>query len=465
MKSPSAQSEEFLVSVGVQCHVGRVRSENQDRLTRSATPFGDLFVIADGMGGYKGGSEAAQAVVDGFSNFLKTHGEMSVRDALQLAAQNIAVELQQRAAENPELRGFGSTVVLCILKGNRATYAHAGDSRLYLVRDGRLIQVTQDHTVMQRLVSQGVVTPEQAQKHTESSALTRAIGPTPEVSLDIGVVDLQPGDALLLCSDGLWAYARHQEMEAVAVSESLTPAAVASALLRLALEGGGEDNISIQFLRLSARRAAKPAAVRPPLLHRLTPVMLSAAAVLAVGAVAVGTWNFWHPLTPADGSPPAAGSLHPAPLPPGNKATAASPAAVPGAVSQDENPPDTGNPEDSKSDDTSPDDGSGDNQPVQAHPGITARIVIIGGRSRSEPPWVASLRRQDTLSAGSAKPSPDCENLRVKEWVLYYTSDSADNAARLAHELGIQAESKEMQKGLAKECGGNIVLAAPRQQQ
>jgi PPM family protein phosphatase len=465
MKSPSSQSEDFLVSVGVQCHVGRVRNENQDRITRSATPFGDLFVVADGMGGYKGGSEAAQAVVDGFGSFLNTHGQMSVQDALQLAAQNIALDLQRRAADNPELRGFGSTVVLCILKGNRATYAHAGDSRLYLVRDGRMIQVTQDHTVMQRLVAQGVLTPDQARDHPESSVLTRAVGPTTEVSLDIGQIELQPGDALLLCSDGLWAYARHEEMEAVVTSESLTPAAAASALLRLALEGGGEDNVSIQFLRLSARQAAKPAVVHRPLLQRLTPLMLSSAAVLAVGAVTLGVWNYWHPLSTSGGALPSTSAARPGPVQSMRKPGAPVPAPAPNAAAsrnQSEDSAASDGASDGTADGAAPDAESGSATPLRPRTGITARIVIIAGDSPSEPSWFDSLRRRDALSPAPAPPSSECNQLRVNRWVLYHTSDSAEAAARLSSELQLPAESREIPKSLAKKCGGDILLASPR---
>ena len=135
---------------------------------------------------------------------------------------------------NPALKGMGSTVVLCIVRGAQATYAHVGDSRAYLVRNGKLNQLTRDHSVMERMVSQGILTPAQAKEHRTPSVLTRAIGQSADVSMDIADIALQPSDAMLLCSDGLWGYAKHEEMEAIATSASLSATAVADALLKLA---------------------------------------------------------------------------------------------------------------------------------------------------------------------------------------------------------------------------------------
>src|ERR1043165_2202084 len=100
MPTPQSQPNSLVVSVGVECNVGRERTENQDRVTRAATPFGDLFVVADGVGGYQGGSEAAQATVDGFANYLKSHGNLPLPEALQRAVRHISAELQRRSAGN-----------------------------------------------------------------------------------------------------------------------------------------------------------------------------------------------------------------------------------------------------------------------------------------------------------------------------------------------------------------------------
>ncbi len=309
------QAASLVVSVGVQCHVGSERGENQDRVTRARTPFGDLFVVADGIGGYRGGSEAAQATTDGFSNYLKSHADVPLRDALQQAVQAIREDLVSRAAADPELHGMGSTVVLCVVKGDRVTYAHAGDSRLYLLRAGELRPLTSDHSMMGHLVAQGVLTTEQARHHPDASVLTRAIGGASDIALDIDELVLMPDDALLLCSDGLWAYARHQEMEVIAAS-SLSAGAVADALLNLALEGGGGDNIAIQFLRFKANP------VGTFLREKSTPrfkvfVVILLVVLMTTTVIGLFIWNDRHPLsTLADRLSQASSSSMPSGKPP-----------------------------------------------------------------------------------------------------------------------------------------------------
>src|SRR5271163_856344 len=295
MSTLQSDSTSVIVSVGVQCDAGKQRSENQDRVSRAPTPYGDLFVVADGMGGYQGGAEAAQATVDGFARFLDANPGIPLREALQQAAAAISADLLQRSAANQQLRGMGSTVVLCVVSGNHVTHAHAGDSRAYLLRDGQLQQLTRDHSFMERMVSQGILTPEQAIDHPDASVLTRALGQGGDVSLDIAELLLRPGDALLLCSDGLWAYARHEEMQATANSAQLSPSAIADALLRLALEGGGGDNISIQFLRFEA---AKPQAKRASVPGKPPKKMLAGIAVAAILAVAVAGIFLWNDSQP-----------------------------------------------------------------------------------------------------------------------------------------------------------------------
>lgn len=305
MSTPSVSSESLLVSVGVQCHVGKQRTENQDRVTRASTPYGELFVVADGMGGYEGGAEAAQATVDGFIGSLNANPTLPLPDALQQAARGISAELQQRSEANPALHGMGSTVVLCVVNGNHATYAHAGDSRLYLLREGQLLQLTRDHSVMERLVAQGTLTGEQAREHPDASILTRAIGQGPDVSLDIAELTLQPHDALLLCSDGLWGYAQANEMEAVALSESLSPSAIAVALLDLALEGGGGDNVSIQFLRFEPVVSPKRA-MRILGLSKSAAIMVVAIAVMLAAIAGVAIFVGTHSPKPVDSVTPSA---------------------------------------------------------------------------------------------------------------------------------------------------------------
>ena len=306
MSTRRSHSEPLAVSVGVQCHVGKQWTENQDRVSRSATPFGDLFIVADGIGGYKGGAEAAQTTADGFASSLKSEGHSSLPAALQQAASSVNAELLRRSAESEERRGMGSTVVLCVVDGNHVTYGHAGDSRAYLLRERHLQQLTRDHSVMERMVSEGILTFDQASEHPDASVLTRALGHASDVALDIGEITVLPGDSLLLCSDGLWAYARPEEIEAIAASENLSASGVSSALLTLALEGGGGDNISIQFLRFTPLPPGmKPASTVLGMPAVWGIATLTLASTLFIGAVGMFVWNYYHPLLPKQVNSPA----------------------------------------------------------------------------------------------------------------------------------------------------------------
>jgi serine/threonine protein phosphatase PrpC len=287
----TTNSRSLVVSVGVQCHVGKERSENQDRVTRAATPFGDLFVVADGVGGYQGGSEAAEATVAGFAGLLNAPGNLSLPDSLRRAEREINLDLQRRAAANPALRGMGSTAVLCVVNRDRVTYAHVGDSRLYLMRDHQLRQLTRDHSVIERLISQGVLTPDRARQHPDANVLTRAIGQPSEAGLDIAEITLRQNDALLLCSDGLWGYAPHREMETIAGAEQLSASAVATGLLNLALEGGGGDNISIQFLRFKSRETPRQPWRLLGMESKIA-VPLALAAILGIATILLSVPNY-----------------------------------------------------------------------------------------------------------------------------------------------------------------------------
>jgi serine/threonine protein phosphatase PrpC len=430
MSTPLSEPISVVVSVGVQCDVGRQRTENQDRVTRSATPFGDLFVVADGVGGYQGGGEAAQAVVDGFAKYLVEYANSSLVDALQLSVSRISGELEQRAAKNQDLQGMGSTVVLCIVNGNRATYAHVGDSRLYLLRDRKLQALTRDHSVMERMVSAGILTPEQARDHPDASVLTRALGQGSAVSLDVAEIFVQSEDALLLCSDGLWGYARHEEMEAIANSPGLSPSAVAKALLNLALDGGGGDNISIQFLRFNAQKSiVKPAGMRGlPRTSVIGIAGLAAALSVAVGGLFV--WNHNHAPTTADRNA-ALGGVRLSPPIPAAKTTSTAPG-----------PP---------------------------APQTKTKVVVIdpdGTRSR----WFDALNKVATLVVSMNGGSAECRALGQATDSILYSSGKDEVAIQVRKTLPIKGATPmptlaERADALAKCGAGTEIVVLPRRAQ
>lgn len=440
MPTPQSQSNSLVVSVGVQTNVGKERSENQDRVTRAATPFGDLFVVADGVGGHQGGSEAAQMVVDGFARFLNSHGSQILADALQAAVRTVSADLQQRSAADPALRGMGSTVVLCVVKGDHATYAHAGDSRVYLMRDHKLTQLTRDHSVMERMISQGILTPAQAREHPDASVLTRAIGQSSEVSLDIAEIVLQPKDALLLCSDGLWGYSKHEEMEAVAASESLSASAVASALLNLALEGGGGDNISIQFLRFQAVKSAEGARYLLGMPQRKALPMVALAAIMAAGAVRLYISNHNLAKPNADSSGEVAPPVDTVPAGKGTKPT-----------EQKDKAPSAPAPRNAK---PSAEKGAETKAKIE--------VVVLEGADQSVAEWAGTLAVVEGVTTSRRPGTKPCLDLELDSAILFHSAKAAADAARIGSKIGVSSdEIKLLPSADLQKCGGGEILAMP----
>jgi PPM family protein phosphatase len=481
MSAPNSNSPQLVVSVGVQCHVGKERTENQDRVTRAATPFGDLFVVADGVGGYQGGAEAAQATVDGFVSYLNSHGNMPLQDALQQAVRSISADLQQRSAGNASRHGMGSTVVLAVIHGSSATYAHAGDSRAYLLRDQHLQQLTRDHSVMERLVSQGVLSLEQARQHPDASVLTRAIGSSSDVSLDISEVALQPRDALLLCSDGLWAYAQHNEMEAVAASENLSSSAIATALLNLALKGGGGDNISIQFLRFKTADHGRPVRAAKAI-SRATWPAVALASVLAISSVGLYVKAHPHWDTDADNTIEAPHPVKPVSDThtgdqPENKPTAKPTTATAKPEgkkpTKDQAKPDagTGETESPETSTTPPTTAAPKSQPSEtnsnpadnsAKPEDKTSVSIIQDSDNSKADFADNLSKLSYLTTSPVTGSKECLAQERSSATLLYSHDKKEVANRIQTELSLsQAAVVEMsQENLAK-CGGAAIIAMP----
>jgi serine/threonine protein phosphatase PrpC len=245
--------------VGALSHTGKVREENQDRMSRFYCPLGEVFVVADGMGGHMGGATAAAMVTQGFEEALAgAPGGASTPDILEAAGARINAAIHREAiCGNPETAKMGSTVVLALLAGTTVTLAHAGDSRAYLFRKGRLECLTRDHSRVQHLVDQGHLTETEAREHPDASVLNRCLGARPDVRLEISrPFRLKPGDALMLCSDGLCGYLEREAIGAT-LARTPDPQDAADTLVKLALDAGGEDNTTVQVIQLGARKATR----------------------------------------------------------------------------------------------------------------------------------------------------------------------------------------------------------------
>ncbi len=226
-------------------HVGKIRANNQD----SGYAGARLFVVADGMGGHAGGDVASAIaltrIIETDRDYSSAHDAEFALQASLIAANSL---LAETVFEHPELTGMGTTVSALLRVGQQFALAHIGDSRIYRFRDDVLTQISADHTFVQRLVDSGRITQEEAAVHPRRSVLMRVLGDvdaSPEI--DTAILDTQPGDRWLLCSDGLSSYVADEKIEAVLESER-SPKEAADRLVKESLDQGAPDNVTIVII-------------------------------------------------------------------------------------------------------------------------------------------------------------------------------------------------------------------------
>lgn len=229
--------------------IGMVRETNQDAFKIVALGQSAGFaLVCDGMGGVNGGDRASSIAKAEISESIKSSfaegmDEKEIRNVMLRAIDAANQKIYRTAREHPDLTGMGTTVVLAILYGRRAYVAHVGDSRLYRFQDGRLEQLTKDHSRVQDLVDRGMITQEEARVHPEKNMITRAVGIGPDVNVDFLTVPFGVGDRLLLCSDGLSNVCADEEIADVLNAQQAEQAV--ETLIKLANMGGGNDNITV----------------------------------------------------------------------------------------------------------------------------------------------------------------------------------------------------------------------------
>ena len=225
-----------VTSFGSRTDVGCVREQNEDSLVVQPP----LFVVADGMGGHAAGEVASEICVKTISECAPDRVDA---EELGEAVEQANRDIINAALEGEGREGMGTTCTAAMLEANRLVIAQVGDSRAYLLHGGKLTQLTRDHSLMANMIEAGQITPEEARLHPSRSVITRALGNDPTMTPDLYEINVEDGDRLLLCSDGLW--------------EALTPAAIrqilasplslgekARALVRAAAENGSADNIT-----------------------------------------------------------------------------------------------------------------------------------------------------------------------------------------------------------------------------
>ena len=227
------------------------RERNED-FCGLATPDGQelenkgvIAAVADGIGGHKGGREAAEYTVRGLlSDYFATPDTWGVPRAVETVTTALNRWVIAEGSRNAELAGMATTLSVLVLRGRRYYTAHIGDSRIYRLRGGRMEQLTQDHSLVGELVRAGILTAEEARTHPRRNIITRALGTEGDNTPDLLAADLQPGDRFLLCTDGLTGMTRDDEIEKTLL-DSQTADEAADRLIQMALDAGGSDNVTL----------------------------------------------------------------------------------------------------------------------------------------------------------------------------------------------------------------------------
>ncbi|HTM57152.1 MAG TPA: Stp1/IreP family PP2C-type Ser/Thr phosphatase [Candidatus Udaeobacter sp.] len=256
-----------MLRVAAATDVGLRREHNEDAYVvwSPAEPadrdrYGQLLVVADGMGGSAAGEVASRTAIETVARRVRSH-EDALDQALPRALEAAHQAIHDMSREQPELAGMGTTCTAVLVRGNQVWFAHVGDSRAYLVRGGRIEQLTADHSLVAQLVQQRLMTAEQARVDPRRNVLTRSIGVGDHIDVDSGALEggLRKGDTLLLCSDGLHGLVDDQELAGIAAGD---PDAACAALIELARERGGHDNITVVLARFDGLAGTEPVTAR-----------------------------------------------------------------------------------------------------------------------------------------------------------------------------------------------------------
>jgi serine/threonine protein phosphatase PrpC len=229
--------------------IGRVRTANQDYVYASTDAVGmlpNLFLVADGMGGHKAGDYASRYISEHLVEHLKQAGNSEIIPLLREGIEKVNKMLYQESRDRAELNGMGTTLVAAVIEDSTMYVANVGDSRLYQIRN-KLKQITKDHSYVEELVSLGQMERGSRDYREKKNIITRAVGTEEKLNIDFFEVSLEPGDYILMCSDGLSNMLEDAEMEEIICSE-LELGEKAEKLITVANDNGGKDNIGVVLI-------------------------------------------------------------------------------------------------------------------------------------------------------------------------------------------------------------------------
>jgi protein phosphatase len=258
--SESVPQRHLVIRAVLRTDVGLVRSENQDfgmyttaDEEKESHPGGRLMIVADGMGGHRGGATASRLAAETVKAQYLGSETSDIPAALRESLARANARIFSEAQSNPELRGMGTTTSVLAVRGDRGWLAHVGDSRIYLVRNDDIQQLTDDHSLVATMVREGLLTSAEAETHPRRNVLQRSMGVAEEVEVDVrGPIELHEGDTFILCSDGLHGLVKEAELKEIARNPI---DAAADEFLRKALERGAPDNVTVIVARVEDSEA------------------------------------------------------------------------------------------------------------------------------------------------------------------------------------------------------------------
>lgn len=234
--------------------IGRKRQLNQDYVFSSAKPMGNmpnLFIVADGMGGHNAGDYASKCTVETVVGEIRNSFEKNPTIIVKKAIETANRKIRELAAADENLLGMGTTLVVATVIGKYLQVANVGDSRLYLVGKHGIRQITRDHSLVEEMIRLGGLSREDARRHPDKNIITRAIGAKDEVEAEFFTEELELGDIILMCSDGLSNMLEDKEIEKIVQNEELEELKQkAEALINAANNNGGKDNIAVVLVKI-----------------------------------------------------------------------------------------------------------------------------------------------------------------------------------------------------------------------
>lgn len=248
----------MLIRAAFQTDTGKVRQHNEDDAgIFEAKEDTLLAVVADGMGGHLAGDVASRMAVSSLKEYWEETSSIPAKPAEQESwliskISDINDQVYEHAKNNKECQGMGTTIVCALVHLQTVTIAHIGDSRCYLLREGALTQLTDDHSLVNELVKTGEISKEDAEYHPRKNVLTKALGTDKHVQIDAHTFEVDPGDQILLCSDGLSNKVEEENLIHI-LTQTTAPDEKVTALIQTANDNGGEDNITAVLLEISSQ--------------------------------------------------------------------------------------------------------------------------------------------------------------------------------------------------------------------